>query len=101
MKIKKSLRVLILNSVKQVLSICTFVFVGAQAQTVYAQTYNSQRDKPASNGNPDNPKMNSSLFPEDTSRMIDRNNPLIKKNKRGSTRVTSSDASKAKTQGEE
>ncbi|MBC7419184.1 MAG: hypothetical protein H7328_00515 [Bdellovibrio sp.] len=58
-----------------------------------AQSINSQRDKPATNGNPDNPNMNPSLYPEKLSTMSDTKNPLLKKKKRGSTEVISGDPS--------
>lgn len=54
-----------------------------------AQSINSQRSKPATNGNPDNPKANPSLNPQGPDTLGDPKNPLVKKPKRGSTEVYS------------
>ena len=54
-----------------------------------AQSINSQRDKPNTNQNPDNPKMNPSLNPQSPSSLGDPQNPLTKKPKRGNTQVYS------------
>lgn len=88
----------ILNSSKTAFSVCSLVIFAAAP--VYAQTYESQRDKPASNGNPDNPKMNPSLFPDDPATMNKGRNPLIKRKKRGSTHITPKEEKNARPQGE-
>ncbi len=64
------------------------------------QSINSQRSKPASNGNPDDPSKNPSLNPQGPTTLGDPKNPLTKKQRGNVTDVRTSgvsiDATKSK-----
>ena len=67
-----------------------FVLIVTVPMCAQAQNTLSQRNKPATNDNSDNPRMNPSLYPDGPNTMHNSSteNPLIFVKKRGSSKIT-------------